>query len=590
MAMKPMGAVMGLAAACLLWTMAGATACGAQTARELPPTHNVENALAPLPVDPEIAAALSAIEPAQIEQDIAKLVSFGTRSTLSSMDTELPPGQGINAAADWLESEYKAISAQCGGCLEVKRDTFIEPAATTGPYQRIPRPTKLVNVYAILHGTASDRAAPWVLVTGHYDSRATDVMNDKLTSPGANDDASGVAVSLECARALSRLKLTGTMVFVAVAGEEQGLYGSHHLAQLAKAEGWPLVAVLNNDIVGGDTTPGETGQDKNAVRVFSESVPATATPEQMKQILGLGAENDSPSRELARQIAELAPTYFSGGNMPPRVRPGGFHNNLMPAMLPAFHPVLELRRDRYLRGGDHISFNNEGFAAVRFTEWRENFNHQHQTLRTEGGVEYGDLLKFVDFNYVAKVARMNAMTLASLAAAPGEPQNVRILTRALDNNSELAWEPAAFAPPGTTYEVVWRDTDEPLWQHSQSAGSETHLKLDVSKDNVLFGVRSVDAAGHRSLPVPPVPANSQRIYVLGEVQHVGPIEMATQISPLQAIAAAGGLTPYANQEKIYILRGPAGKQKKIPYNYKSALGGNPDSSVTLMAGDTIVVP
>jgi hypothetical protein len=175
-------------------------------------------------------------------------------------------------------------------------------------------------------------------------------------------------------------------------------------------------------------------------------------------------------------------------------------------MAPAFEPVMVLRRDRYLRGGDHTSFNAEGFAAVRFTEWRENFNHQHQTLRTEDGVEYGDLLKFVDFNYVGKVAQMNALMMASLAAAPSEPQNVHVLTKALDNNSELAWEPSAFAPPGTTYEVVWRDTNENLWTHSQSAGSATHLTLDVSKDNVLFGVRAVSAEGDRSLPVPPVPA------------------------------------------------------------------------------------
>jgi hypothetical protein len=461
--------------------------------------------LTPLPVDPAIAAALNRIDPARIEKDIAKLVTFGTRSTLSSMDTDLPPGQGINAAAAWVESEYRAISAQCGGCLEVKRDEFIEPASTDAR-GRIPRPTKLVNIYAILRGTSPDKAAPWVLVTGHYDSRATDVMDSHVGAPGANDDASGVAVSLECARALSHLKVTGTMVFVAVPGEEQGLYGSHHLAQLAKAEGWPLVAVLNNDIVGGDTTPGEIGQDKTLVRVFSESVPATATPQETKQILSLGAENDSPSRELAREIAELAPTYFKGGNTPPPARPGDFHNNMMPRFMAAFRPVLVLRRDRYLRGGDHTSFNNEGFAAVRFTEWRENFNHQHQTVRVENGVQYGDLLKFVDFNYVAKVARLNAATLATLAAAPSEPQNVRILTRALDNNSELEWGPPAFAPPGTTYEVVWRDTDALMWQHSQSAGSATHLKLNVSKDNVLFGVRSVDAEGHRSLPVPPLPA------------------------------------------------------------------------------------
>lgn len=464
--------------------------------------------LAPLPVDPAVKSALAGISAEHVRADIEKLVSFGTRNTLSSMDTELPPGQGVSAAADWITSEFKEISAECGGCLEVKRDEFVEPTQTGG-YGRVPKPTKMVSVYAILHGTGGEKA-PWVLVTGHYDSRATDVMNDKLTSPGANDDASGVAVSLESARALSGLykagvKRTGTMVFVAVAGEEQGLLGSMHLAQLAQSEGWPLEAVLNDDIVGGDTTPGETMQDKNAVRVFSESVPATATPAQQQMMLGLGAENDSPSRELARQIVELSPSYFKPVAVQPPAGKGGIRSQMM-RLLPGFHAVMVLRRDRYLRGGDHTSFNAEGFAAVRFTEWRENFDHQHQTLRTENGVEYGDLLKFVDFNYVVNVARLNALTLASLAAAPSEPQNVHILTKALDNNSELTWDASAFAPEGTTYEVVWRATDEAQWTHSQSAGSETHLKLDVSKDNVLFGVRAVSAAGDRSLPVPPMPA------------------------------------------------------------------------------------
>lgn len=450
--------------------------------------------LPPPTADPAITAALRTISPDAIRADIAKLVSFGTRSTLSSMDTDLPPGQGINAAADWIESEFRAISAKCGGCLEVKRDTFVEqPAPVNGRPSRFAGPTRLTNVYAILHGTSSDKSAPWTLVTGHYDSRATNVMDSHITAPGANDDASGVAVSLESARALSKLKLTGTIVFVAVAGEEQGLNGSHHLAELAKSEGWPLVAVLNNDIVGGDTTPGETQQRKDVVRVFSESVPATATPEQQRQILALGAENDSPSRELARSIAELAPAYFT---------PVG-HRAPQPS---AFHPVLVMRHDRYLRGGDHTSFNNSGFAAVRFTEWRENFNHQHQTVRTENGMEYGDLLKFVDTDYVARVARLNSAVLATLAAAPSEPQHVRILTRNLDNNTELAWEPSAFAPQGTTYEVVWRDTTDEFWTHARSIGAETHITLDVSKDNVLFGVRAVDSAGHRSLPVPPVPA------------------------------------------------------------------------------------
>lgn len=457
-----------------------------------------------LTADPQIAAALASISPASVHADIARLVDFGTRNTLSSTSTDLPAGQGILPAADWIEAEFKRIGAECGGCLDVKRDDFTEPGSSEAR-SRIRTPTRLVNVYAILHGTSDNKAAPWVLVTGHYDSRATDVMDAKATAPGANDDASGVAVSLESARALSRLKFPGTIVFVAVAGEEQGLNGSRHLAQLAKSEGWPLEAVLNDDIVGGDTTPGDTMQDKHTVRIFSEGVPATATPQQQQQILGLGAENDSPSRELARQIAELAPAYFHQGTFRPPATRGGMRPMYI-GVVPAFHPVLELRRDRYLRGGDHTSFNGEGFAAVRFTEWRENFDHQHQTLRTENGVEYGDYLKFVDVEYVANVARMNAMALASLASGPSEPQNVHILTRSLDNNTVLAWQPSAFAPPGTTYEVVWRDTTQQLWSHAQSAGTATTLQLNVSKDNVLFGVRAVSSNGQRSLPVPPVPA------------------------------------------------------------------------------------
>ncbi len=460
---------------------------------------------APAAADPAIAAAIAGISPGLVQADIAKLVSFGTRSTLSSMDTDLPPGQGINAAADWIASEFQAISAACGNCLEVKRDVFTEPGSQ-GRASRITKPTQLTNVYAILHGTAEKEKAPWVLVTGHYDSRVGDVMDSHSPAPGANDDASGTAVSLESARALSKLKLPGTIVFVAVAGEEQGLNGSKHLAQLAKAQGWPLEAVLNNDIVGGDTTPGPDAglQDKSAVRVFSESVPSSSTPEQMRAMLQLGAENDSPSRELARTIAELAPVYFKPTVITAPIVPGRPHNN-MAHLGPAFHPVLVLRRDRYLRGGDHTSFNGEGFAAVRFTEWRENFDHQHQKVRTENGTEYGDLLKYVDTSYVANVARLNSATLATLASAPSEPQEVHVLTRNLDNNTELQWQPSAFAPPGTTYEVVWRDSNELLWTHAQSAGSATSLTLKVSKDNVLFGVRSVDGKGHASLPVPPVP-------------------------------------------------------------------------------------
>ena len=462
----------------------------------------------PAPADPAIAAALQQISADHIKATITKLVSFNNRSTLSSLDTDLAPNTGVNAAADWIESEFKAISAACSNCLEVKRDTFTEPAGTA-PNARITKPTRISNVYAILRGTDPAQAARMVLVTGHYDSRNSKNENTHDPAPGANDDASGVAVSLESARVLSKLKFPSTIVFVAVAGEEQGLNGSAHLAKLAREENWQLEAVLNNDIVGGDTTPNSTTppniQDKTTVRVFSEGIPANATPEQLRAIETLGAEGDSPSRELARAIVDISSTYFHPTSQHAPNPPGSrVHNNLM-RMIPAFHPVLIFRRDRFLRGGDHTSFNQEGFAAVRFTEWTENFNHQHQNVRVENGTQFGDLLQYVDFNYVANVARLNAATLATLASAPGQPQNVRILTTALDNNTELTWQPPAGAPANTTYEVVFRETDQPVWTDSESAGSALSLKLAISKDNVVFAVRSVDPAGHRSTAVLPTP-------------------------------------------------------------------------------------
>ncbi len=461
-----------------------------------PAPADAQQAITAAPVDPAIARAIAQINPDNVYADIEKLVSFKNRSTLSSMDTDLPPGTGVTAAADWIFAEYTKISEACGGCLEVKRDDFIEPASNA-PASRVTRDTRLQNIYAVLKGTDPAQAARRVLVTGHYDSRNSDNFNTHDDAPGANDDASGVAVSIESARALSKLKFPSTIVFVAVAGEEQGLNGSRHLAKLAKAEGWDLQAVLNNDIVGGDTTPGATGQDKSAVRVFSEGVPAPATIEQLHTLQTYGYESDSASRELARAIEDVDHTYFHPA-----------------AKEPAFHPVLQFRRDRFGRGGDHTSFSTEGFAAVRFTEWQENFNHQHQTPRTETGelpdgtqgmVEFGDYLKFIDKSYIANVARLNAASLATFASAPGLPTDVHIPGGSTDNFSIITWKAPAGAPAGTTYEVVWRPTSAPEWTNVQSAGSALTLKLAVSKDSFIFGVRSVDAAGHRSPAVAPMP-------------------------------------------------------------------------------------
>jgi hypothetical protein len=468
-------------------------------------TAPVGQPVTPAPADPAIATALGQVSPNRIQAYISKLVSFKNRSTLSSMETDLPSGTGINAAADWIESEFNDFSLACGGCLEVKRDEFIEPPAT-GPAARITKPTKLTNVYAILRGTDPAQANRVVLVTGHYDSRNSDNFNTHDPAPGANDDASGTAVSLESARILSKLKFPSTIIFLTVAGEEQGLNGSRHFAKLAKSENWDLEAVLNNDIVGGDTTPGAVGADKSAVRVFSEGVPGPATLEQLRQIQTIGAENDSPARELARAIVDVDHTYFrpTSERLSAGTPPGQAHNMAM-KMVPAFHPVMIFRRDRFGRGGDHTSFSNEGIAAVRFTEWLENFNHQHQTPRVENGIEFADDIKYDDFNYIANVTRLNSATLATLASAPGQPQKVAVLNPPYDTRTTLRWEKPAGFPAGATFEVVYRDTDQPDWTDVISAGDVTTIAIPISKDNVIFGVRSVDAAGHRSAAVYPVP-------------------------------------------------------------------------------------
>src|SRR5579872_5578676 len=424
--------------------------------------------------DPRIAGALKQVSASRVKADIEKLVSFGTRLTLSAQDpAAVASGRGIGAAREWIKAQFEQYSKDCGGCLEVKTDSFTE-----GPADRIPKPTEITNVYAVLKGSDPAQAKHIVLVTGHYDSRNSDTLDVSGDAPGANDDASGTAVSLKCARVLSKMKFPATIVFLAVAGEEQGLNGSGHFAKMAKDEGWDLEAVLNNDIVGGDKS---AEQDHSVVRVFSEGVPAAATEQDIRRIRGLGGESDSASRELARYIAEVGRTYDAG-----------------------VKPMLVFRLDRYLRGGDHYSFNQQGFAAVRLTEFREDFHHQHQNVRTENGIQYGDLTKFVDYEYVAHVARLNAATLASLAAAPAPPANVHLLTKDLENDSTVTWE----AAPGglaTAYEVVWRATTSPEWEHAQNVGNTTRATMKLSKDNVIFAVRAVDGAGHRSLAVVPVP-------------------------------------------------------------------------------------
>jgi hypothetical protein len=453
-----------IAAACLLVAVSGPAPAESQGSSVLQ---------APA-ADARVSAALGGVSAERIRASIEKLASFGTRATLSAQDpASIAAGRGIGAAREWIKAEFERYAKDCRGCLEVETDSFTQPAA-----DRIPQPTEITNVYAVLKGTDAENAKRIVLVTGHYDSRNSDPLDGKGDAPGANDDASGAAISLECARVLSQLKFPATIIFLTVAGEEQGLNGSHHFAQMAKEQGWNLEAVLNNDIVGGDKS---VEQDHSVVRVFSEGLPAAATEQEIRRIRGLGGENDSGSRQLARYIAEAGRSYDVG-----------------------VKPILVFRLDRYLRGGDHSSFNQQGFAAVRFTEFREDFDHQHQNVRTENGIEYGDLPKFVDFDYVARVARLNAASLASLASAPAPPANVHLLTKDLGNDSTLTWE----ASPGqlaSGYEILWRSTTSPEWEHVEKVGDVRRTSLKLSKDNVIFAVRAVDAEGHRSLPVVPLP-------------------------------------------------------------------------------------
>ncbi len=425
--------------------------------------------------------AANDVSAAQLKATIEKLASFGTRNTISSATPEaVRSGRGIGASRYWIKSEFERYSKECGGCLEVKTDTFME-----APAPRIPQATEIVNVYAILRGSDPVNAKRIYLVTGHYDSRNGDTLDIKGDAPGANDDGSGTAVSLEAARVLSKHKFPATIIFLAVAGEEQGLNGSKHFAQMAKQQGWDIQAVLNDDTVGGDKSPGQ----KPYLRVFAEGIPeadlqSSGDMKSLGRIRALGTENDSTSRELARYIDQIT-------------TPATGHSPLTTKTI--------YRPDRYLRGGDHTSFNEQGFAAVRLTEWRENYDRQHQNPRTENGIEYGDLPKFVDYDYLANVARLNVAALASLASAPASPADVRLLTKELTNKSTLAWD----APAGGLvdhYEIVWRDTTSPVWQNTQIVpGSATRATVDVSKDNVIFGVRSVAKDGSKSMAVVPMP-------------------------------------------------------------------------------------
>lgn len=410
------------------------------------------------------------IDARNIEQTIRKLVSFGTRNTLSVQNN---PSRGIGAARDWLYQEFQRIAAGTGGRMTVEKQSYEEPA-NPPPKGRVPVATILTNVVATLRGTQPASQARLYVVSGHYDSMCTSPVNADCDAPGANDDASGTAAVLEMARVMSRYNFDATIIFMAVAGEEQGLLGSTHFAELARQNNWNVEAMFTNDIIG-NTLGGNGVRDRRTVRVFSEGVPSNETPQEANVRRGVGGENDSASRQLARFIKEAASAY-----------------------VPSMNVMMVYRRDRYLRGGDHIPFLERGFAAVRFTEPNEDYRHQHQNVRTENGIRYGDLPEFVDFGYIAQVARVNAASLALLALAPARPKNVFIVTARLTNDTDLKWERGA-EPDLAGYEIVWRDTTSPVWTNSRMVGNVTSFTMQgMSKDNYFFGVRAVDREGNRS--------------------------------------------------------------------------------------------
>ena len=410
--------------------------------------------------DPELQAVAAAVSPAALGDTITTLVGFGTRQTMSDTTS---PTRGIGAARRWAAGRFESVSKACGGCI------VVETPQQTVTGARIPTPTVIQDVLAIQKGTTDPGRV--VIISGHIDSRVTDVMNATSDAPGANDDGSGVAAVIEAARVLSRHKFPATIVYAVLSGEEQGLYGGKVLADYAKAQGWRVEAMLNNDIIG--NTHGMDGKvEANTVRVFSEGTRPGETEKEAAQRRRSGGELDAPSRNLSRYLAGIADDY-----------------------LPGFKVRMIYRADRFGRGGDQEPMQIAGYPAVRLTEADENYTRQHQDVRVENGVHYGDVASGVDLPYLAEVTRLNATALAALATAPPPPTGVKI-TGAVTADTTLAWDPA---PGALAYKVWWRETTAPFWQHSQpvQSGAAATLK-GVNIDDFFFGVSSVGARGLES--------------------------------------------------------------------------------------------
>jgi Zn-dependent M28 family amino/carboxypeptidase len=425
------------------------------------------------PPEAVVERATSSISPEQVLSDLKTLVGFSTRHTMSRTDSD---DEGIGAARRWLASEFERYAVNAG-----RDDVTVELETHTvlADGRRITTDTDVVNVVCTIPGSDPAAKSRLYYVVGHYDSRASGALDAESFAPGANDDGSGTVVCLAVARAIMNERLESTVIIMPVAGEEQGLYGARRHAGLASDEGKDVRAVLSNDIVGDPTGPGGR-EARGEVRMFSEGIPTAILAQEgratsaVRMLRSLSAESDSTSRQLARYLREVADMH----NLPVK-------------------PKLVFRPDRFLRGGDHTGFNEAGFAAVRMTEVYENYDHQHQDVRIEDGKQMGDLVEFIDEGYIADVARLNAAGIVHLANAPSAPTHARIIIAELTNDTTLRWD-ASPESDVAGYEIVYRDTTSPVWEHSVDVGKATEGTVDLSKDNWFFGVRSYDKDGYQS--------------------------------------------------------------------------------------------
>ena len=422
----------------------------------------------------EVRSMLHDVSAERLKGYDRKLVSFGTRHTLSVQDD---PARGIGAARDYIKSEFDAIAATSGGRMTTGLDSFVQPVS-----DRVPTPTTITNVYAVLKGTDPTSSDAVYVVGAHYDSRVTDVLNATSDAPGANDDGSGTSAVIELARVMAKHPGQATVVFVAYAGEEQGLYGSNHFAQMAKDQGWNIQGNLNMDIVG--SSLGHNGiREPHAIRLFSEGVPTAETAAETLRRQAIGGENDGESRQLARYVKEAGENDATDMQV-----------------------KLIWRRDRFLRSGDQVSYLQRHWPAVRFTEPNENFDHEHQDIRVENGTQFGDLEEFVDFPYLARVTRVVGSSLAALSRSPRAPLNARMITAGLGYDTELRWN-ANPESDVADYEIVWRSSTAPLWEHTRRVGNVTQATIkNLLKDDVQVGVRAIDKDGNRSPVAYPIPS------------------------------------------------------------------------------------